>query len=181
MLTDKELVRRAARGDRRAFERIYQNYRNDLLTIAMNLTCNAGLAEDVVQDVFVRFIYSLEKFHLRGSLKAYLAICVANKSRDVLRKQNIRQNTSLNEFDPGIESDCEPLRMVINNEQLHLLEKGIAALPFEQREVIMLRIHGNMSYRLIADVLEVPLKTAHSRYRYGIDKLRDIFSGRVEL
>jgi len=164
-----------------AFERIYKNYRDDLLTIAMSLTCNAGLAEDVVQDVFVRFIHSLEKFRLRGSLKAYLAICVANKSRDVLRKQNIRQNTSLDEFNPGIESGYGPLRMVINDEQLHLLEKGMAALPFEQREVIMLRIHGNMSYRSIAAVLDVPLKTAHSRYRYGIDKLRDMFNGRGEL
>ena len=180
MPTDKELITKAARGDRQAFEQIYQNYRNDLLTIAMSLTFNANLAEDVVQDVFVQFINCLNGFCLRGSLKAYLSICVANKSRDILRKQNVRRNMSLSEFDPCIESGNEPLKRMIDNEQFNLLEKGISELPYEQREVIMLRIHGDMSYRLIAKSLGIPLKTIHSRYRYGLDKLRQTLNGEIE-
>ena len=66
MPTDKELVKKAARGDRMAFERIYHNHRNDLLTIAMSLTCNKNLAEDVVQDVFVSFARSVGRLQVRG-------------------------------------------------------------------------------------------------------------------
>jgi len=52
-------------------------------------------------------------------------------------------------------------------------------LPYEQREAIALRIHGNLGFRQIADLQNVSTKTVQSRYRYGLDKLRSTLNGEV--
>ena len=87
MLEDKLLVRRFKCGRRDAFRAIYEKYASDLLTLAANLLGEGNAAEDVVQDVFISFVKSAERFHLRGSLRGYLAICVANRSRDYIRRK----------------------------------------------------------------------------------------------
>ena len=95
MLEDRLLLWRFKRGSREAFRLIYQKYADDLLTLAANLLNDKADAEDVVQDVFMSFVRSVQKFHLRGSLKGYLITCVANRSRDYLRKAKRRQTLNL--------------------------------------------------------------------------------------
>ena len=168
---EKELLIRAQSGDRAAFEQIYRQYRDYLLTVAAQLLSNNGWAEDVVQDVFVRFIDSLKTFQLRGSLKSYFAVCVANKARDLLRKQKIRGNNS-QEAQRQVNVEAEPLKLLVQDEEMGLMEQGLATLPYDQREVIILRCQGGMTFREIALALDVPLKTAHSRWGYGLEKLR---------
>lgn len=87
MTEDRLLVRQFKRGGDEAFRRIYEKYSDDLLTLAANLLGDTAAAEDVVQDVFLRFVRSIEKFRLTGSLKAYLAACVVNRVRDIISKQ----------------------------------------------------------------------------------------------
>ena len=81
MIEDTVLLWKYKRGSKDALHRIYEKYRSDLLTLAVNLLCDTNSAEDVVQDVFVSFVQSVEKFRLTGSLKGYLATCVANRSQ----------------------------------------------------------------------------------------------------
>ncbi len=169
---EKLLVKRAQKGDRDAFEQIYQTYRNYMLSIALHLTGQGGWAEDVVQDVFLRFIDSLETFKLRGSLKSYFAVCVANMSKDILRKQKIRKSSPLEDAGAVSSPEMGPLTLLMKGEQKQHLKDGLASIPYEQREVILLRTYGDMTFREIAKALDIPLKTAHSRYHYGLDKLR---------
>ena len=87
MLEDKVLIWKFKASSREAIQRIYNKYEGFLLTLAANLLHDSAAAEDVVQDVFIKFVQSPEKFHLRTSLKAYLAVCTANRARDLLRKR----------------------------------------------------------------------------------------------
>jgi RNA polymerase sigma-70 factor (ECF subfamily) len=82
MLEEKLLVWRFNRGHTDALREIYERYKVDLVTLATALLANKAEAEDVVHDVFVGFLRSRGKFRLTGSLKAFLATCVANRARN---------------------------------------------------------------------------------------------------
>src|SRR4030042_4715158 len=86
ILEDHILVWRCRRGDKDARCRVYEKYEDDLLTIAAHLLGGTADAEDVLQDVFIRFVESSDTFHLAGSLKAYLSTCIVNRCRDQFRR-----------------------------------------------------------------------------------------------
>ena len=179
MLEDKLLLWKFKRGNKEAFRLIYEKYFDDLLTLAANLLNDIAQAEDVVQDVFISFVQSVEKFHLRGSLKGYLAICVANRARDYLRRSKRRQAIALDETEQTVSDIKSPVQLVINNEELQEVNQAITELAYEQREAIVLRLHGQMKFREIAQLQNVSVKTALSRYRYGLDKLRSTLNWEV--
>ncbi len=178
-MEDRLLVLRCKRGSRYALRRIYEKYRDYLLILAVALCHDVNLAEDAVHDVFVAFAQRLEKFELTGSLKAYLAACVANRIRDLMRN---RRNKTV-----PLEQNCsaaldlaEPSQRIVCNEQLQQISSALAKLPDEQREVIALRMHGQMRFRAIAKSLGISVNTVKGRYRYGIGKLRSILNSEVE-
>lgn len=179
ILEDQKLVRQSKRGDRAAFEALYEKYLDPMLTIAMNLLGEAAAAEDVVQEVFVRFVQSLKDFTLRGTLKGFLATCVANRARDLLRQRARRQDMPLDMAAPASAGSEEPVALAIRNEQLQILQNGLSLLPYEQREVITLRHQGGLTFKEIAACQGVPVQTVQSRYTYGLDKLRVLLNGEV--
>ena len=69
MIDDTVLLWKYKHGSKDALRRIYEKYRSDLLTLAVNLLGDTNSAEDVVQDVFVSFVQSIEKFRLTGSMR----------------------------------------------------------------------------------------------------------------
>lgn len=180
MLEDRVLLWRFKGGSREAFCLIYEKYIDDLLTLAANLLDDPGGAEDVVQDVFAKFVESARKFRLTGSLKAYLATCVANRSRDYIRRNRRQQKVAANVADRTTPETIGPVQLVMHNEQLHRLSQAMTQLPYEQREAVVLRLHGDLRFRQIAQLQDVSVKTALTRYRYGLDKLRSIMNGEVE-
>jgi RNA polymerase sigma factor (sigma-70 family) len=72
-----------------------------------------------------------------------------------------------------------PVQLVVRSEQLQRLSRSITELPYEQREVIVLRLHGEMRFKAIARLQNISIKTVQSRYRYGLDRLRSILNGEV--
>ena len=197
MLEDRYLVWRLKRGSAQALCRIYHRYESDLLTLATSLLGRTGDAEDVLQDVFVKFIESIDTFELTGSLKGYLAKCVANRARDYLRERK-RGHSTFSLSDPltqtGMQEKVEcplfrhpargvvssPVEAVIVEEQRQRLVAALAELPYEQREAVLLHLQGGLKLREIANVQGVSAKTAESRYRYGIERLRSLLNGQGE-
>ena len=179
MIEDRLLIWKFKYGSRDALARIYEKYESDLLTLAANLLPDAA-AQDVVQDVFISFVQSAERFQLRTSIKSYLATCVANRARDLIRKKH-RQRTVPADEAEQIPSDVnEPVQLVIHSEELGRLSQAMGVLPYEQREAIVLHLHGDLKFRQIAELQKVSIKTVQSRYRYGLDKLRSILDGEVK-
>jgi RNA polymerase sigma factor (sigma-70 family) len=179
MIEDELLKWRFKCGSREALSRIYEKYLNSLLTLAMALLNDTGAAEDVVHDVFVSFAKSAESFKLRGSLKSYLGTCVINRARDRIRT-NQRQSPRPDKTDLIGSEKNEPDQSVICTEESQRLNDAIAQLPDQQREVIILRLKGEMKFREIAGLQGVSTSTIQGRYRYGLDKLRSLLDGEVE-
>jgi len=179
MLEDRLLLRKFKLGSRDAFRLIYEKHAGDLLTLAANLLDDKVIAEDAVQDVFISFVQSVEKFHLKGSLKGYLITCVANRSRDYIRKNKRQRTVALDEAEQMTSDSKSPVQLVIRDEELQKLSYALTELPYEQREAIVLHLHGEMRFRQIAKLRNVSIKTVQSRYRYGLDKLRSMMNGEV--
>ncbi len=179
-MVDRLLVTRCKQGSRDALLRIYEKYRDSLLILGIALSHDVSLAEDAVHDVFVAFAQNIASFKLTGSLKAYLAKCVANQVRDLMRTRRSRAKALSPERICSASVDLsEPSLLVVCNEQLRLLSSALAMLPDEQREVIVLHIHGQMRFRIIAKSLGISVNTVKGRYRYGIRKLRSILNSEI--
>ncbi|MBN1974052.1 MAG: sigma-70 family RNA polymerase sigma factor [Sedimentisphaerales bacterium] len=179
MLEDKLLILRFNRGSREALQAIYENYKDDLVTLAAALLIDVNLAEDVVHDVFVSFIESAQRFQLTGSLKGYLATCVANNARNKIKANKIRNTTSLDEADStGFLQN--PENRAIFGEELRQLTWALGQLPFEQREVLILHSYSDLNFRTIAAQQKVSINTIQGRYRYAMDKLRSLLNSEVK-
>jgi RNA polymerase sigma-70 factor (ECF subfamily) len=177
MIEDKVLVWRFNRGEPAALCRIYEKYRDGLLKVAAALLNDRSGIEDVLHDVFVDFAQTTGRFHLRGSLKGYLAICVANRARDMNRTRQRRAAVSLDESNAYPAGADGPEHEAISRELTAKLDEAMAQLPEEQRETIILHLQGKLPFREIARLREISINTALSRYRYGLEKLRSTLNG----
>ncbi len=173
MLEDERLIRRLRRGDKEALRRIYEKYKDKLLTMAAGMLNDAGTAEDILHDVFVSFAGGIKKFHLYGSLQNYLITCVINRVRDGFRRKQY-EVIELRRVGPIGADEPEPQQSAMFDEESQALADALARIPFEQREVIVMHIKGGMRFREIAVMQGVSISTVQGRYRYGLEKLRSI-------
>jgi RNA polymerase sigma-70 factor (ECF subfamily) len=179
MLEDRLLVWKFKGGNWDALSRIYDKYREDLLRLATSLLNDISSAEDIVQDVFVSFAQSHELFRLTGTLKGYLATCVANRSRNRNRDDLRHRTVELDDTKEVFTDSKTPDEWIICSEELKKLSSAIAQLPYEQREAIVLHLQGDMKFKQIAKFRNVSIRTIQSRYRYGLDKLRSLLNSEV--
>ena len=179
MIEDEVLKWKFKCGSRDALQRIYEKYLNRLLTVAMALLNDAGAAEDVVHDVFASFAESAGDFRLAGNLKSYLTTCVVNRARDRIRAKQ-RGPARLDDSEPLSSDVSGPDHTILCSEESQRLNRAIAQLPAEQREVIVLRLKGEMRFGQIARLHGASINTVQARYRYGLSKLRSILNGEVE-
>ncbi|MHC4623496.1 MAG: RNA polymerase sigma factor [Planctomycetota bacterium] len=179
-IEDKLLMWRLKHGSGDALYRVYEKYKDNLLRVASGLLNDTTAAEDIVHDTFVSLAQSSERLKLDGNLKSYLATCAANRVRN-LNKAARRQGTAdLREAGRAVSSATRPEQWIISNEQLMRVNDALAELPYEQREVVILHVHGEMKFRAIAESQGVSINTVQSRYRYGLDKLRSLLDSEVE-
>jgi len=180
MLQDKLLVWQFNHGRKEVLRHIYEKYKNDLVTLAAALLNDVSSAEDVVHDVFVSFLKSFEKFRLTGSLKGYLATCVANNARNINKARQRHQSTGLDEADQVISGANKPDIAVIFGEELRQLSRALRQLPYEQREVLMLHVYSGLKFKAIARSQGISINTVQGRYRYALDKLRSLLNSEVD-
>ena len=176
MVQDRLLIWRFNRGRRDALHQIYERHKDTLVTLAAALLTDVAAAEDVVHDVFVGFIRTAGKFRLTGSLKSYLATCVANAARNRNKAGRIRMHAHLDDVALPPAHDGDPQVNAIFGEQAGRLAWALQQLPYEQREVVVLRAYSNMKFTAIAAQQNTSINTAQGRYRYALDKMRELLS-----
>jgi RNA polymerase sigma-70 factor, ECF subfamily len=145
-------------------EGVYLEQGPALLAYARSLLCDAAAAEDAVHQVFLKMIASRAALPLEP--RPYLFRAVRNACLN-------RRRTTLRE-----RAQPTPPMFVAEDGLAALvpdLERALAELPDNQREVVLLRVWGELTLQAAADVLDVPLNTVASRYRYALDKLRQRF------
>lgn len=176
MLEDRHLVRRFNAGDAQALRRIYEKYRPDLWRVAGALLGDPAAVEDVVHDAFVAFAAQAGHFELKGSLKGYLAICVANRARNLSRRCRPIDPERVRQVEPEPDSS----QAASDGELCQMVRAALAELAPDQRQVIVLHVLGSLRFREIARQSGASVNTVKSRYRYGIAKLRSRLNGQVE-
>jgi RNA polymerase sigma-70 factor (ECF subfamily) len=179
MLEDTLLAWRFKKGSRAALRRIYEKYYDYLLTVATALLHDVNAAEDVVHDSFVKLSESAHLVNPRRSLKWYLVVCVSNRARDELRGRR-HEAVGLDESLSLSSGARGPSSAAICNEHMQLVSNALKQLPYEQREVVVLHTRGRMTFKAIAELRQVSIKTVQSRYRYGLDKLKTLLNGQVK-
>ena len=178
-MEDKLLIWKFKRGRRDALRRIYDKYHRQLLKLAIVLTGDPDTAEDIVQDVFTRFAQSASRFGLSGSLRSYLITSTLNGVRNHRRTHRRRHVQNLDKADNVPATARRPDQWAVLSERLERLSGAMVCLPYEQREVITLRMEANMTLRQIAGVQKTSVSTVNARYRYGIEKLRSLLNSEV--
>lgn len=173
MSEDRQLLKALHRGETAALRQIYLKYKDDLLTVARSLVCDMNTAEDCLQDVFVSLASDRRRIH--SNLKGYLLSCVVNRARDHLRRRVAQSNCQVNmqarRFD-----GTEPTDVLAQDNQMKAVMRALEMLSCEQREVIVLHLQGDMKFRQIASMLDMSINSVQSRYRYGMEKLRQVLT-----
>ncbi len=172
MIEDRLLLWRFKNGNENALCRFYEKYRTSLLKLASALSNDKDLAEDVVQDVFVSFAQSAKQLRIGGNLRAYLATSVANRVRNRFRDDRSRQHVSLDSADAMASKSRTPQQWATYGENMRKVNDTLEQMPYEQREVVLLHVHGGMRFKAISQLQNVSINTVQSRYRYAVDKLR---------
>lgn len=168
----KRLVTQFNQGDIHALQVMYDQFKGEMVTLAMGLLFDRALAEDVLHEVFTKLIRMQGRFRVQKSLRTYLLKAVANEARTMNRA---RSKQSLVTDDLLKQTGTEmPIQFAIQGEQRNRLAESLAKLPYEQREVLLLRHVAQITFRAIAKQQAVSLSAARARYRYGLHKLRSL-------
>ena len=175
MFEDQRLLSGLRGGDQDALRRIYEKYIDDLLRVAVSLVSDIQSAEDCLHDVFVDFAGNVDGAMIHSNLKSYLISCVANRARDQLRSK-ARRSTYQAEQLCASPVSASPAKQLIAAEESVRVFEALATLPYEQREVFVLHVQGQMRFREIAGLLGLSINSVQSRYRYAIGKLRAILN-----
>ena len=179
MLEDKLLIWKLKCGNRDALHLLYEKYKDNLRTIACSLLHDTHTAEDVLHDVFVMFAENARQLQIRTSLKNYLTTCVVNRVRDEFRRRQKRMIEPDKTGGLSSDSNC-PVSRIVADEKSKVLANALAAIPLEQREVIVLHLTGELKFKEIARIQQASISTVHGRYRYGLKKLSTILDGEFE-
>jgi RNA polymerase sigma-70 factor (ECF subfamily) len=159
---DLAVLRKAQRGDERAFAIIVRTYETSVYNYVLRLTNgDKALAEDLTQEVFLRVFQGLPKFSLRCKFTTWLFQVTKNRVLDELRARERRPTSSVNLDDaPQLEVVDQPVERV---EAIDALWRSIEALPVDLKMALLLRDVVGLSYNEIADALEVTLATVKWR------------------
>ena len=164
-------------SDNGAFQAIYEQHVKGVYATAYRVLGKAADAEDVTQEVFLRFWQAPQRFDSRrGPLGAFLRLMARSRALDLGRQEQAigRARDRLEVVSARDEPHREerPDEALEVSEQRAVLRQALRGLPPEQREALVLAYWGDLTGRELAERSQVPFGTARSRVRLGIEKLR---------
>jgi RNA polymerase sigma-70 factor (ECF subfamily) len=152
--------------------RLYDEHTQPLYAFLLNLTRDEADTRDLLQDVFVKLARDPELLAGVRDERAFLVRLAHNAAIDLIRRRGTRDKIReqfaaeiISPFAPAGDPDEQTFRAA--------LAGALAELPAEQRAVVHLKLWDGLTFEQIAGALDIPLNTAASRYRYGLDKLRE--------
>ncbi|MDQ4090556.1 MAG: sigma-70 family RNA polymerase sigma factor [Actinomycetota bacterium] len=171
--SDAALVVAIGRWREDALAEAYRRHGGAAYALARRLLNDNQLAEEVLQEVFLRLWNTPERFDPeRGSLRAYLLAQTHGRSVDLLRSETSRRRREEREArqSPNFGDDIE--REVIDLTVSEQVKEVVAGLPIDERQAIELAYFGGHTYRQVAVMLDAPEGTVKSRIRSGLRRLR---------
>ncbi|RJP53652.1 MAG: sigma-70 family RNA polymerase sigma factor [Anaerolineaceae bacterium] len=179
---EAELVTKAQGGDRNAFSELVGIHAQGVRNVIFRMCGNAQVAEDAAQETFMRAWSHLGSFRAdrETSLRAWLYRIALNAATDMLRKERRILPGDVEDFHltdpmPG------PEGLFLQGERTALVQQAIQSLPDASRAVLVLKEYEGLSYREIADALDIPIGTVMSRLNYARRLLKEKLEGQMVL
>ena len=153
-------------------ERLYDEHAPSLFAFLLNFTRDENDTRDLLQEIFIKIAREPALLKNVSNERAFLIRLAHNSAIDLIRRRDVRERTKENfiaervsPFAPANDPDLKFFR----NE----LAEALGELPEDQRAVVHLKLWEGMTFEAVAEALDISPNTAASRYRYGLDKLRE--------
>ncbi len=168
MLNIETLIASVQRGDSQALKMLYEQFGQQVYSLAYAVTQNRETAEEVTQDVFLKVWNKVEKYEVGTNFRAWLLSMTRNTAIDRLRRDR-------KDRDKAVLWDLElmPAPNQFTDDNIQWVQRAIFEhLSLEQREAIELAFLGGLTHEQVASKLNIPLGTIKTRIRDGLQKLR---------
>jgi len=168
-LSDDALMRLFQDGDEAAFHTLFERYRALVFNYARTLLHDDGRAEDVLQEAFLAVIRTAGRYEPRGHFRTWLLRIVRNRCLNRLESERLRRAVSQDarNADRAASPAPSPVAQAEANERLALARAALEELPARQREALVLHAFDSMTYREIAEILDVPINTVKTIIHRG--------------
>jgi RNA polymerase sigma-70 factor (ECF subfamily) len=177
-LDECDLIAKAKSGDRWAFSELVRKHRQGVINIIYRMCGNADIAEDAAQETFVKAWQHLGKYKPKSAFKNWLYKIGLNTARNALRRE--RDTVDVEDI-IVIDKNLNPEQSIASMERTVTVQNAIRALPEASRSVLILREYEDLSYRDIAETLDIPVGTVMSRLNYARQLLRKSLSHLLEV
>lgn len=183
LISDDDLIRQYQNGDEEAFSQLLERYKKKVFGYILNVVRDRSIADDIFQETFFKVIRTLKKkqYNDEGKFIQWVIRISHNLIID-----NFRQNGKISTISKIVKPDGKVVDVfdvvkveqrsaednMIKKQILQDIRKLVEHLPFEQREVVILRHYYDLSFKEIADMTNVSINTALGRMRYAIINLR---------
>ena len=175
--SDAAVVVAIGRWRQDALAEAYRRHAGAVFALSRRLLIDPGMAEEVVQEVFLRLWNQPEKFDPeRGSLRAFLLAQTHGRAVDVLRSETSRRRREERDARRTAEAGYDIEREVMDLSVTDKVNEVMAVLPVDERRAIELAYFGGHTYRQVAVMLDQPEGTVKSRIRSGLRRMRDQLS-----
>ena len=153
-------------------ERLYDAHAQALFAFLLHLTRDEADTRDLLQEIFIKLARQPSLLEEVRDDRAFLIRLARNQAVDWMRRRGTRDRNQGRMADEALELFAE-IGDPDGQGFRQALSAALGELPPEQRSVVQLKLWEGMTFDAIAEALEIPLNTAASRYRYGLDKLRE--------
>jgi RNA polymerase sigma factor (sigma-70 family) len=182
---DLELHRRLSGGDRSAFDELYGRYGSAAFGLAMRITAQEALAQEVVQEAFLALWRAPEAFDAaRGAFRSFFLSLVHHRAVDAVRREERlrRRSERASNLEPTRDEDVadEVVESAYLGVRTKQVREALTTLPPEQRQVVELAYFGGHTQTRIAEILGIPVGTVKTRTLAAMRKLRRALSGEDE-
>jgi len=175
--TERDLIALAQQGDRASFSELVRRHREGVVNVVYRMCGDASLAEDAAQEAFIRAWQHLPTYRPRSPFRNWVYRIATNGALDALRRE--KKTVDIDTL-PLVHPGAGPEAAAEGNERAERVRRAVLALPPASRVVLVLREYEGLSYREIADSLEIPVGTVMSRLNYARTRLREALAPYVE-
>jgi RNA polymerase sigma-70 factor, ECF subfamily len=152
--------------DQTAFEIIYKHTNKSVYAMIISIVKNHDLTEDLMQDTYMKMLKNIHSYNPKYKFKNWLLTIAKNIAIDAYNQRKREINIEIEDFDHWLKDEQESMDSILEADYY------LSLLNDEERQIVLLRIVGNMKHKDIASLLNKPLGTITWTYKEAIEKMR---------